>query len=159
MIFWIRTAIDVTDVVAKAVVAMWFVQMALGGLVSSNHAGLACTEWPTCNGGVWFPVFDGIVGLQLAHRMGGYTLFALAVGLAVTARGSAARSHAWTVLGLVLFQVALGVTNVLTALPVELAVLHSATADLIGIAAATLVLRTADSRLGSPAGATRLGLA
>ena len=31
-------------------------QLVLGGLVSSRYAGLACPEWPTCNGGVWFPI-------------------------------------------------------------------------------------------------------
>lgn len=126
---------------ARAVAAMWFIQMALGGLVASNYAGLACTEWPTCNGGVWVPAFDGIVGLQIAHRAGAYALFALAAAFAFNARGSGAAGAAMVVFGIVLAQVALGVANVLLAMPVEIAVLHSAIADLIGITAVLVALR------------------
>ena len=108
------------------------VQMALGGLVSSNYAGLACTEWPTCNGGVWFPVFDGIVGLQVFHRLGAYTVAAISLALLVTARaGGPVRRPAWLVFTLVMTQIVLGVANVLLAMPVELAIAHGAVADLI----------------------------
>lgn len=130
-----------TTGLAKAVAAMWLLQLALGGLVSSNYAGLACTEWPTCNGGVWFPAWSGIVGLQLAHRAGAYVLFGLAAGLAWSARGGAGARSASMVFAAVLAQVALGVTNVVLEMPVEIAVLHSALADLIGIVAVLTVLR------------------
>lgn len=126
---------------SKAVAAMWLVQLALGGLVSSNYAGMACTEWPTCNGGVWFPAWSGIVGLQLAHRAGAYALFALAAALAWSARGGPGARSASVVFAAVLAQVALGVTNVMLEMPVEIAVLHSALADLIGIAAVLTMLR------------------
>lgn len=126
---------------SKAVAAMWLVQLALGGLVSSNYAGLACTEWPTCNGGVWFPAWSGIVGLQLAHRAGAYVLFGLAAGLAWSARGGPGAGAASVVFAAVLAQVALGVTNVWLEMPVEIAVLHSALADLIGVAAVLTMLR------------------
>ncbi len=131
----------VTRRLAGALLAMWFIQMALGGLVSSNHAGLACTEWPTCNGGVWFPVMDGIVGLQLLHRLGAYIVFALCGALAWSARASEAALLTQMTLVVVCVQVALGITNVFLALPVEVAVLHSATGDLLGICAASTFLR------------------
>lgn len=119
---------------AIATTAMWAVQMGLGGLVSSNHAGLACTEWPTCNGGVWFPALDGIVGLQLLHRLGAYTLVTLAIGLRVVAQGDRqARALANMVLGLIAVQVTLGISNVFLAMPAELAISHSAVGDLIGV--------------------------
>lgn len=108
-----------------------FVQLGLGGLVASNYAGMACTEWPTCNGGVWFPTFTGIVGLQLVHRLGAYAVAALALTFWWTARGSVAERPANVVLGLVAVQIGLGIANVLLAMPVELAILHSAVADLI----------------------------
>ena len=126
---------------AWAVVGMWFVQMALGGLVSSNYAGLACTEWPTCNGGVWFPVLDGIIGLQLAHRAGAYVLFTLAAVFYVKSFGQPMAGPAKRVFGTVLVQVGIGILNVLWAMPVEIAVLHSAIADLIGVFAVLAVLR------------------
>jgi len=49
-------------------------QVALGGLVSSSHAGLACPDWPSCRGGVFFPSWRGPVGLQLLHRVNAYAL-------------------------------------------------------------------------------------
>jgi cytochrome c oxidase assembly protein subunit 15 len=110
-------------------------QMALGGLVSSNYAGLACTEWPTCNGGVWFPVFDGIIGLHLAHRAGAYTLLALAAAFFFVARAvPGLRRPAGLVFGLVVAQASLGIANVLLALPAEIAIAHSALADLVVLA-------------------------
>lgn len=107
------------------------VQLALGGLVSSNYAGMACTEWPTCNGGVWFPTFTGIVGLQLVHRLGAYTVLAAALFFAWRARGTASWPDARRILGLVLVQVVVGVLNVVMVMPAELAVLHAALAHLI----------------------------
>jgi cytochrome c oxidase assembly protein subunit 15 len=86
--------------------AVLVLQVALGGLVSSRFAGLACPEWPTCNGGVWFPTWGGTVGLHLLHRTNGYALLlALAAATAVV-----------------------GIANVLLALPIEVTALHSALA-------------------------------
>lgn len=110
---------------AVAVAAAVAVQMALGGLVSSNSAGLACPEWPACADGVWFPTLDGIVGLQLMHRLGAYTVVAAAVGWVWFGGRSRA---AMGVLGLVLVQVALGIATVLVGMPVELQIVHAATA-------------------------------
>ncbi len=137
---------------------MVLVQMALGGLVSSNYAGLACTEWPTCNGGVWFPVLDGIVGLQIFHRLGAYTLSALAVAFWLTARSTPAlRRPATAVLLLVACQVCVGVVNVLLAMPVEIAIAHSAVADLIVLSTTWSLTRvlTHPVRRASPAVALR----
>ncbi|MDP2304513.1 MAG: COX15/CtaA family protein [Pseudomonadota bacterium] len=127
------------------------VQMMLGGLVSSNYAGLACTEWPTCNGGVWFPVFDGIVGLQIFHRLGAYTLLALSTAFWVATRGlPALRRPAALVFGLVLLQAAIGVTNVLLAMPVEIAIAHSAVADLIVLGTTWALWRVAQHPIPAP---------
>ncbi len=110
---------------ATAVAAAVVVQMALGGLVSSNEARLACTEWPACYDGVWFPRLDGVVGLHLLHRLGAYTVLAAAVGWVWLGGRSKA---AMVVLGLVLVQVALGVATVLVDMPVAVRIAHAATA-------------------------------
>jgi len=111
------------------------VQIALGGLVSSSHAGLACGTWPGCNGPQWFPTFHGLVGLQVFHRITAYTVLALAIINAIATRGRGRVGRvALVVLGLVLVQVALGVANVLLLLPVEVTVAHSGTAALIVLA-------------------------
>lgn len=121
-----------TLVVAAA--AAWGVQMALGGLVSSNGAGLACAQWPACNGGEWVPPLVGGVALQLLHRLGAYTLFGVSMALAwATRHDAAARRVVLPAVILVLLQVTLGVANVLLALPAEIAIAHSAVGDLLGV--------------------------
>ena len=42
---------------ALAGLVVVFLQIALGGWVSSNYAALACADFPTCKG-VWIPVMD-----------------------------------------------------------------------------------------------------
>lgn len=117
-------------------------QLSLGGLVSSNYAGLACTEWPTCNAGQWFPTWQGPVGLQLMHRLAAYTLAVVAVGFAVVARRSSAlRIPSLVVACLVGVQIVLGVTNILLRMPVEIAILHSAVADAIVLGTAVSLYR------------------
>lgn len=104
-------------------------QIALGGLVSSQYAGMACPEWPTCNGGIWFPTWGGSVGLQLLHRLSGY---ALVVFLGFTAwisrRETRLRSSTALALTLGIGQIAVGAANVLAGIPVELTGLHTALA-------------------------------
>ncbi len=104
-------------------------QIVLGGLVASRFAGLACPEWPTCNGGVWFPSFRGTVGIHLLHRLNGYALL-LALGAAALTSRRLPGLQRLTVaaLGLGLAQVVVGVANVLLGIPIELTSLHSALA-------------------------------
>ena len=112
-----------------AVLALLVLQLALGGLVSSRYAGLTCPEWPTCNGGVWFPTWRGTVGLHLLHRTNAYLLLAAVTGLAWICRESPRLAH-WTraATGLAVVQVGVGIANVLWKIPVELTGLHSALA-------------------------------
>lgn len=117
-----------------ALFALWFLQMGLGGMVASNHAGTACTEFPTCNGGVWFPTWSGIVGLHVVHRLGAYAVSAVVLALAAVGwRDGGVGRHVRLLLGLVALQIGLGVVNVWWGIPVETAVAHSAVGDLIGL--------------------------
>jgi len=107
--------------------ALLLLQMIVGGLVSSNHAGVACLQWPTCQGDVWFPTFSGLIGLHVIHRLIAYTLTLVTVGLAVMARSDdRLKRPALAAAAFVLIQVVLGVLNVLWFLPVEITALHSA---------------------------------
>jgi heme A synthase len=104
-------------------------QLVLGGQVSSRYAGLACPEWPTCSGGVWFPSWEGAFGLHLLHRMNGYALVLLLLAAAVATRGAGRAGRMLRLAaGLGLAQVVVGVLNVRLALPVEVTGLHSALA-------------------------------
>jgi heme a synthase len=120
-----------------AVIALLALQLVLGGLVSSRYAGLACPEWPTCNGGLWFPSWRGPVGLHLLHRTNGYLLLVAITGLARICR-TTPRLARWTraAEGIAAVQVAVGIANVLAKIPVELTGLHSALAAALVLTAA-----------------------
>jgi len=128
------------------------VQIVLGGWVSTNYAGLACVDLPTC-GGDWWPTMDGegfdptralhmdasgqpignaaLVAIHWAHRLGaiGATLGILLLVWQLARAGQ----RGWMIwLGaLLLGQLALGVANVLLHLPVVLAAAHNAGAALL----------------------------
>jgi heme A synthase len=118
-------------------IALLAVQLVLGGLVSSRYAGLACPEWPTCNGGAWFPAWRGAVGLHLLHRLNGYLLVAALVAFAIAGRGAGRLARlAGLAAALGVAQVIVGIANVLSGIPVELTGLHSALAAALVLTAA-----------------------
>ncbi len=104
-------------------------QLGFGGLVSSQYAGMACPEWPTCNGGVWFPTWEGGVGIHLLHRITGYALVvclgAAAVGCRRDPRLRGATALAFA---LGLLQASVGVASVINGIPTEVTGLHTALA-------------------------------
>lgn len=118
-------------------------QMVLGGLVSSRFAGGVCPEWPTCNGGLWFPSWRGNVGLHLLHRLNAYLLLALlALGAFRHRGGGALGGLSILALGLGFAQVVVGVANVLLGIPVEVTGLHSALAAALVLVVSLLVWKT-----------------
>jgi cytochrome c oxidase assembly protein subunit 15 len=104
-------------------------QIVVGGFVSSNYAGLVCPDWPTCMNGEFFPTWSGIQGLHLLHRYLGYACV-LAIMVAAWLGRKLPHSSVWLTAAavLALTQVAVGITNVLLRLPVEVTGLHSALA-------------------------------
>ena len=118
-----------------AAAGLLLVQMILGGLVASTYAGLACTEWPACNEGVWFPGFEGALGTHLLHRLAAYALAVAVLACAWLGRGEAGLSRLLAIAGgVVVVQVGVGVANVLLRLPVEVTGLHSALAAALVLA-------------------------
>jgi heme a synthase len=127
-----------------AVTVLAFAQAVLGGVVSTSHAGLACPDWPTCRG-EWFPPMQGLVGLHLAHRYGGYAV-AVLVGVAWFASRRVSdrtvRLAATSALHLVMLQAVIGICNVVLGTPPAVSALH------LGVAAALLAaLLVTDHRL------------
>lgn len=125
---------------------LWM-QIALGGWVSTNYAVLACQDFPKCQG-QWWPVMDFKAGFEVWRELGmrgsgegipfaaltaiHYThrLFAFVVlaGVAVLAwqlwtHGK--RSAAWTIGLLGLWQLITGLTNVVMEWPLVAAVAHT----------------------------------
>jgi cytochrome c oxidase assembly protein subunit 15 len=143
---------DLLPLFAAATVLTWC-QAVLGGMVSTNHASLACPDWPRCNG-EWFPPLSGLVGLQVAHRWGGYLL--AAVMIAVSLRAGRAGDAVVRYIGhllprLVLVQVAVGVLNIFLGIPVWVSALHLGNASLILALALVATLRLAAQPGPAPA--------
>ena len=119
-----------------------------GAAPAPRRAGLACPDWPTCNG-QWFPPLEGAVGLQMTHRWGGYLLTLVVLLAAARARAADApgvRRGATVAALLTMLQVALGVSNVLLGTPPWASALHLANA-----AALLATLVTTTYRAAAPA--------
>ena len=132
-------------------------QTALGGWVSTNYAVLACTTFPSCQGG-WWPEMDFRQGFELwrelgrtgagesinfaaltaihyTHRLGAYVVVTLLAVLAWRLRRTdALRTDARWLIGLSLWQVATGVTNVVMDWPLAAAVSHTGGAAALVVA-------------------------
>jgi cytochrome c oxidase assembly protein subunit 15 len=134
-----------------ATAALWM-QIALGGWVSTNYAVLACRGFPQCNG-QWWPspmnwsqafevlrplgmradgsllAFDALVAIHMTHRLFALLLTALLLALAWrlwASQGAAARRAAVALLVVLVTQVGSGLSNVVLGWPLLAALAHSA---------------------------------
>jgi fused signal recognition particle receptor len=137
---------------ARFSILLLFLQIALGSWVSVNHATLACTGFPQCNG-QWLPqvdfqgVLDGLiagvgnnsveaqVAVNWLHRLGAlvcFVLFNWLMLVATTNKHSRAIRRASLWLSFLLFvQVALGVIGYKFAMPLWTVVAHTTFAALL----------------------------
>jgi len=124
---------------AASVVCLFF-QLLLGGLVSSRYAGLACLDFPTCDGVSLAPTLAGPVGLHVLHRLNGFLLMLAICPIAwLTRKLGRAGKLAQAAFCLILLQIVLGAANVLLRLPFELTALHTGAAAAIALTMALLV--------------------
>ena len=139
-------------------------QIALGGWVSSNYAGLACVGFPQCNG-QWLPAFTwehsyqlwqntglnyqgGLldpasrVTIQMVHRIGALLtmiyLGCLTIGLLHKQYQTKMKRHSMIIFLCLMFQVVLGIINVVYMLPLWAAVAHNGMAALLFASVITL---------------------
>lgn len=138
-------------------------QISLGGWTSTNYAALACPDFPTCHG-VWLPHMDlaqgfnvfqhigpNYLGGQLesdartaihyVHRLGALVTLAVVLWLVVRLWFTGivvAQRMAVIMLGVLLTQIGLGVSNVVFALPLPVAVAHNAVGALLLLTVVTL---------------------
>lgn len=134
--------------------ALLSAQIALGGWVSTNYAALACIDLPTCHN-AWVPKMDFQHGFQLlrelgqtaagdklsydaltaihwTHRVGAVVVAVYLTVLAlVTVRVQALRGIALMLGCVLILQLILGVSNILTGLKLAVAVGHNAGAALL----------------------------
>jgi cytochrome c oxidase assembly protein subunit 15 len=132
-------------------------QLIYGGVVASTFAGLVCPEWPTCNGGIWFPSFRGPVGDHIHHRLTAYFLVC-ALALATFAARHAPCVHRGLRLALAisLIQLGLGVANVLLGIPILISALHSTVAALVTMSLAAAFQEAWRKPADAGAGATEI---
>ena len=149
---------------AIASLALLFVQIALGGWVSSNYAGLSCPDFPLCGGELvpdgmdaagFAPARDlgrdaggapitqaSLTGIHWAHRAGALALFAVVGAYSVLLLREAPRFGAGAgLLAILALQVAVGIANVVYQLPLLLAWLHNVLAAILAVNLAVLGAR------------------
>jgi heme a synthase len=146
-----------------------FMQIALGGWVSTNYATLACRDFPLCQGSIWPPMdfaagfelwrplgvgadgqaltFQALTAIHYAHRSFAFIVIAVVGLLAwrITRIGGLARIGRW--LGIVLaLQVFTGLTNIYLDWPLAAAVAHTGGATALLGLLLMLQFRVARSR-------------
>ncbi|WP_421954370.1 COX15/CtaA family protein [Polaromonas sp.] len=147
-----------TRLLVLATFALLWLQIALGGWVSTNYAVLACTDFPSCQGSLWPAMdfsqgftlwrelgaghdganisFQALTAIHYVHRLSAYVVFAAMLALAFRLyRVPALRGQGQWLAGLALLQVATGLGNVLLGWPLLAAVMHTG-----GAAALVIVL-------------------
>lgn len=132
------------------------IQIALGGWTSANYAAIVCTEFPICNGD-WlasyslgdvfqlppevasyqYGVFDGVsrMNIHITHRLWAIVTFVtLSITVIKTLRHNASpqiKMMAYTLFGLLITQIVLGISNILFQLPIGIAVAHNLVAAML----------------------------
>lgn len=123
-------------------IAVIFAQIILGGLVAASEAGLACPDFPTCQG-AWLPTLQGNVALHFSHRVLAFIILGMATYLALTKwRNPLVK----VIFSLVALQVLLGIGNVLLGLPLWMRIAHNGVAVLLFL---SLVVRSYELRRGA----------
>ena len=138
-----------------AAIAVLSIQILLGGLTSANFAATACQTLPDCHGS-WWPGSSLATALDLsrkhevtdsgqaiggeerlaihkAHRLGSIltVVITLIAGLAAWRAGPTYRVIAMLIAALLSFEFLLGITAILTSIPISLAVAHNWFAGLL----------------------------
>ncbi len=147
----LKSPLSVPPGVARLAVAALLLlafQIGLGGWVSSNYAGLACQDFPTCQG-VWLPEMDfrqgftvlrelgytgdgtllsfaALTAIHWTHRLGALLVFFVLGALILRLKSMPEwRNWAFVLAALLVLQIGLGIANILLSLPLPLAVAHN----------------------------------
>jgi cytochrome c oxidase assembly protein subunit 15 len=160
--------------------ALLWLQIALGGWVSTNYAVLACTEFPGCQGSFW-PAMDfrqgftlwrelgagrdggnisfaALTAIHYVHRLAAYVVMLVLLVLALKLRREPAtqQSGRW-ILALIVWQFVSGLSNVVLGWPLVAALAHTAgAAALVVVMTATICNTRTAARAKSIAPLTQL---
>lgn len=143
------------------------IQIFLGAWTSTNYAALACPDFPYCQGAFfphmnWQDAFnftrpvglnyeggqldmDARMTIHMAHRFGAFIstfyILSFALCLLFIRDFSSLRKLAALLIGLMILQVMLGISNVVLALPLTIAVAHNGVAALLLLTMVTILYR------------------
>ena len=136
---------------ALSAAAVTFAAVVAAGYMSASNDGLACTQFPLCNG--WGPPHSLAQQIHMAHRLLAYSAFALVIALGlIGARTRDPRVRALSLLALFVatVQVGLGVATVISGLEPVLRSLHQANGALL-FAVLVILTYAAYAAIGKPA--------
>ena len=134
------------------------IQIALGGWVSTHYAGLACIDFPYCNGTIlptmhWGHLNSHLITIHMLHRIGA---FITAVYLGILGfkllTYPTFKFIGFSILALITMQITLGILNIIWLRPVWLALTHHMVAILLLLTTLTLLIKipfTTERRYGS----------
>lgn len=139
---------------ATAALLVIFIQIALGGWVSTNYAALACHDYPLCNGkwlpdmdmehgfSLWRPLgqtrdgmylpFSALVAIHWVHRSFAVLVLVLVAWVGWKARAvNGFEQLGKSILAMILLQFLIGISTVYFSWPLLLAVLHNGGAAML----------------------------
>lgn len=123
-------------------------QITLGGLVSTHNAGLACVDFPFCNGQLfppmqWNHLSQDLITIHMLHRIGALiTASYIAIISVFLLFNPLLRSIATFLLALIVLQVILGILNIIWYRPIEIALAHQAIAMVLLLTLITCLVNT-----------------
>lgn len=122
-------------------------QITLGGWVSTHYAGLACVDFPYCNGKVlpnmqWQFLNSDLITIHMLHRIGAMVT-ALYLGLfsLYLLTKPAFRSLGILMLALLALQITLGILNIVWLRPVWIALTHQGIAIILLLTIITTLVK------------------
>lgn len=122
-------------------------QITLGGWVSTHYAGLACIDFPYCNGQVlptlhWQQLHQDLITIHMLHRIGALlTASYLLILSFFLLKNSAWRANGIIIVSLVALQICLGILNIIWLRPTGIALIHHAIAILLLLSMITAVVK------------------
>jgi len=142
------------NLLASSTLVIVFCQILLGGWTSANYAALICPDFPTCQGQWWpdthfasafnflggidldnplaFQDTQGRTAIHLMHRLGAMITLLMGSALVLALyRQPELRKVAWVLALFLAIQLSLGVSNIVFALPLPIAVAHNAMGALL----------------------------
>ncbi|WP_183112303.1 COX15/CtaA family protein [Sphingomonas sp. So64.6b] len=141
----LSTPARLTPLAATALLLL-FVQIVFGAFTAGLDAGYAFSSWPLMGDGLfpagvpmmtpgWSNAVDNPVVVQFIHRWFAFVAAAGLVTLAWRAASAGGRRSAYAVIALVIFQILLGISTLLSGVQIDIAVAHQVNAALLLIAA------------------------